>query len=193
MGVLDVSIRPLALAALLAAAGEVFRVGPRSFFQVNRFLLGELVERALEGAAGGRALDLYAGVGLFTLPMARRIGQVTAVESSRAAARDLAFNALRAGLPVEVRRADAAAYLASLSEAPDFVLADPPRAGLGPAVTRELLRLKPARITLVSCDPATMARDLASLVRGGYRFDRLTLVDLFPQTHHIEAVASLSL
>lgn len=176
-----------------AAAGETFRVGRRSFFQVNRFLLDELVKRALEGAAGGRALDLYAGVGLFTLPLARRFEHVIAVESAAAAAEDLAFNAIRAELPVEVRRADAAAFLASLSEPPDFVLADPPRAGLGPAVTRELLRLKPARITLVSCDPATMARDLAHLVGGGYRLERLTLVDLFPQTHHLEALAALRL
>lgn len=175
------------------AAGERFRVGRRSFFQVNRFLLTELVGRALEGAVGGRALDLYAGVGLFTLPLARRFEQVIAVESAAAAAEDLAFNAMRAELPVQVHRADTAAFLASLSEAPDFVLADPPRAGLGRAVTQELLRLKPARITLVSCDPATMARDLAHLVGGGYRLERLTLVDLFPQTHHLEAIAHLQL
>lgn len=176
-----------------AAAGVMFRVGPQSFFQVNRFLLNELVEQALAGAAGRRALDLYAGVGLFTLPLARRFEQVTAVEASPAAARDLDFNAMRADLPVEVRRADAAAFLASVSERPDFVLADPPRAGLGPAVTRELLRLKPPRIRLVSCDPATLARDLARLAGGGYRLERLTLVDLFPHTHHIETVASLTL
>ncbi len=172
-----------------AVAAERFRVGRRSFFQVNRFLLSELVEHALKGAAGRKALDLYAGVGLFTLPMARRFERVWAVESAAAAAEDLAFNAMRAGLPVEIHRADAAAFLAGLTEAPDFVLADPPRAGLGPSVTHELLRLKPPRITLVSCEPATLARDLAVFVRGGYRLAGLTLVDLFPHTHHLEALA----
>ncbi|MCS7314502.1 MAG: class I SAM-dependent RNA methyltransferase [Bryobacteraceae bacterium] len=176
-----------------AAACEKFRVGRRSFFQVNRFLIAELLEHALRGAAGRRALDLYAGVGLFTLPMARRFAQVTAVESSGPAAEDLAFNTQRAGLPVEVRRADAAAFLASLTDAPDFVLADPPRAGLGPNVVRELLRLKPPGIRLVGCDPATLARDLALLVAGGYRLEHLTLLDLFPQTHHLEVVAALGL
>ncbi|MGB9606457.1 MAG: class I SAM-dependent RNA methyltransferase, partial [Bryobacteraceae bacterium] len=174
-----------------AAAGELYRVGHRSFFQVNRFLLGDLVSCALEGAEGSSALDLYAGVGLFSLPLARRFARVTAVESSAWAAADLEHNAARAGLAIQVCRQDAAAFLAGQSQAPDFVLADPPRSGLGREVGRELLRLKPRRLTVVSCEPATLARDLAHLAGGGYRIERLALVDLFPQTHHIEAIVSL--
>ena len=82
-------------------------------------------------------------------------------------------------------------FLANLTAAPDFVLADPPRAGLGKNVVRELARLKPARITIVACDPATLARDLTGLLAAGYRIERLTMIDLFPQTFHIEAIAHL--
>ncbi|HEX8985913.1 MAG TPA: class I SAM-dependent RNA methyltransferase [Bryobacteraceae bacterium] len=174
--------------------GEVtYRVRHRSFFQVNRYLLGLMVETALEGAGGAKALDLYSGVGLFSIPLARRFGEVTAVETSGSAALDLEFNAQRAGAHVAVRHQAVEAYLEHLPERPDFVLADPPRAGLGKYAVRHLLRLKPERLTIVACDPATLARDLAVLVAGGYRLDALTLVDLFPQTYHIETVARLSL
>ena len=182
----------LAGGALNYTVGEhTYRVGSRSFFQVNRFLIRDLVSCALENAQGETAVDLYAGVGLFSLPLAQRFARVVAVESSASAAADLAHNAAQAGLPVEVQRMDALAYLAGLESSPDFVLADPPRSGLGPAVVRELVRLGPPRITLVSCDPATLARDLAQLLEAGYRLERLALVDLFPQSHHIEAVAAL--
>jgi 23S rRNA (uracil1939-C5)-methyltransferase len=80
-----------------------------------------------------------------------------------------------------------------LAQPPDFVLADPPRAGLGKTVVRELNRLRPPRLTIVACDPATLARDLAALVAGGYRLERVTLVDLFPQTYHLETIAHLRL
>jgi 23S rRNA (uracil1939-C5)-methyltransferase len=82
-------------------------------------------------------------------------------------------------------------YLAKLNEAPDFVLADPPRSGLGKIVVANLARLAPPRITIVSCDPATLARDIAGLSK--YKIDRLTLVDLFPQTYHLETIAHLSI
>ncbi len=171
--------------------GETYRVGYRSFFQVNRFLIEPLVACALQDAQGETALDLYAGVGLFSLPLARRFHRVTAVEAGGGAARDLEFNAARAGRPIRVERSAAERYLAGLKAPPDFVLADPPRAGLGRQATAELLRLKPPRLTIVSCDPATLARDLGALSAGGYRLERLALVDLFPQTHHLEAVAAL--
>jgi 23S rRNA (uracil1939-C5)-methyltransferase len=173
------------------AAGERFRVSPRSFFQANRFLADRLVETALQDAAGGAALELYAGAGLFTLPLARRFHRVTAVESGWSAARDLEFNAARAELGVTVRRAAVEEHLAASGDRPDFVLADPPRAGLGSPVVRRLLDLRPPSLVLVSCDPATLARDLAALVHGGYRLDRLTMIDLFPRTSHLEAVAAL--
>ena len=166
-----------------------FRVSSRSFFQVNRFLAEKLVEAALPEEGGESALDLYAGVGLFALPMARRFKSVTAVESGSSAAHDLEFNALRAELAVKMEQARVEEYLAGLSNTPEFVLADPPRAGLGKEVVTHLLRLAPPRITIVSCDPATLARDLAGL--AGYRIEALTLVDLFPQTFHLEAVVRL--
>ncbi len=174
------------------AAGERFRVSPRSFFQVNRFLVNRLVDLALEAAEGDSAVDLYSGVGLFSIPLARRIAAVTAVESSHSASDDLEHNAQRAGLPVTLRRNTAELFLDTLTTPPDFVLADPPRTGIGKGVTKQLLRLKPPRITIVSCDPATGARDLAALLAGGYRIDDMTLIDLFPQTYHIETVTRLT-
>jgi 23S rRNA (uracil1939-C5)-methyltransferase len=166
-----------------------FRVSSRSFFQVNRFLVEKLVEAALPVEGGESALDLYAGVGLFALQMAGRFRSVTAVESGSSAAHDLEFNASRAGLAVQVEQARVEDYLARLQATPEFVLADPPRAGLGKDVVGHLLRLAPPRVTIVSCDPATLARDLAGM--AGYQIESLTLVDLFPQTFHLEAVAKL--
>ena len=166
-----------------------FRVSSRSFFQVNRFLVEKLVESALPQADGTLALDLYAGVGLFALPMARRCRSVTAVESSSNAIRDLKLNVGRAELPVNIEHARVEDYLSGLEIAPGFVLADPPRAGLGKEVVGHLSRLAPRRITIVSCDPATLARDLAGLT--DYRIESLTLVDLFPHTFHMETVARL--
>lgn len=175
------------------ACGERFRVSHRSFFQVNRFLIEPLVECALEGAEGGEGLDLYAGVGLFTVPLARRAGRVTAVESDGSAARDLEFNLAAAGVAAEAKRMQAEQFLEGLTKTPDFVLADPPRAGLGRRVVKELLRLRPPRLHIVSCDPATLARDLAALSGAGYEMEGLALIDLFPQTYHIESVARLRL
>jgi 23S rRNA (uracil1939-C5)-methyltransferase len=172
-----------------------FRVGPKSFFQVNRFLVERLVEAALANAEGSTALDLYAGVGLFAIPMARRFASVTAVEAGSSAVRDLEFTAAGAvanaagALRAEHSRVED--YIARLETTLDFILADPPRAGLGKEVVAHLNRLAPPRLTIVSCDPATLARDLAAL--PGYSIDRLTLVDLFPQTYHIETVAHLRL
>jgi 23S rRNA (uracil1939-C5)-methyltransferase len=175
------------------ACGARFRVSHRSFFQVNRFLIEPLVECALEGAAGDEALELYAGVGLFTVPLARRTARVTAVESDGSAARDLEFNLAAAGVRAEARRMQAEQFLTGLTKTPDFVLADPPRAGLGKSVVKELIRLRPPRLHLVSCDPATLARDVAALSGAGYALDGLVLIDLFPQTYHMEAVARLRL
>ena len=175
------------------AGGDLFRVGGRSFFQVNRFLVDRLAQQAAGNASGGLALDLYGGVGLFTLPLARRFSRVIAADASRQAVRDLQFNAERAALDVEIVNLDVAAFLAGLQETPDFVVADPPRAGLGPDVVRELLRLKPRQLNLVSCDPATLARDLAALHAGGYQIAAMTLIDLFPQTFHLETVVALAL
>jgi 23S rRNA (uracil1939-C5)-methyltransferase len=166
-----------------------FRVSPRSFFQVNRFLIEKLVQAALPGDGAGTAVDLYSGVGLFTVPLAGRFRSVTAVEAGVSAARDLEFNITRAGMAVEIYNRRVEEFLANLPAAPDFVLADPPRAGLGHTAVQHLERLKPPGLTIVSCDPATLARDLAGL--SSYRIERLILVDLFPQTFHLESVAVL--
>lgn len=175
------------------AVGHSFQVSHNSFFQVNRFLLDQLVETATRDAAGATAYDLYAGVGLFSVRLAKRFERVTAIESGGGAARDLKHNAAKANVSVEVVHANVEAFLPSVQDTPDFVLADPPRSGLGKAVVAEMVRLKPAQIVVVACDPATLARDLGALLANGYRIDRMVLVDLFPNTYHLETVASLRL
>ena len=169
---------------------DLFRVGGSAFFQVNRFLLPRMAELALGDARGDSAWDLYAGVGLFSIPLARRFARVTAVESGRAAIADLAENALRAEVKVETVEDQAEAFLAAGNGTPDFVLADPPRAGLGKQATAKLAALRPAILVIVACDPATLARDLAALLPA-YEIHKLMLVDLFPRTFHIETIATL--
>ena len=178
------------------AAGATYRVGHFSFFQVNRFLIDELVREVAEGEKEGRlALDLFAGVGLFSVALAKRFARVVAVESNPAAARDLEANssgrAATSGRSIEVRAADVEQFLSKLKEKPELVLLDPPRAGLTPEIINYLARLSPPRITYVSCDPPTLARDLAALASSGYEISRVHLFDLFPQTFHVEAVIGL--
>lgn len=176
-----------------AANGNKYRVHYKSFFQVNRFLVGELTRAALGDATGETALELYAGVGLFSLSLADRFAVVDAVESVKAAVDDAEANAARARKKIGHFRASTEEYLAGVKTAPDFVLADPPRAGLGADAVRELARLKPRRIGIVSCDPSTLARDLKGLCEAGYRIGSMTLVDLFPQTYHMETVTHLEI
>ena len=169
-----------------------YRVSRGSFFQVNRFLLNRLVEAAVEGAEGDSAFDLYAGVGLFAPALARNFRRVTAVESGSGAVRDLRFNAERAGLAnVRAEARTVEEFLQEQERPADFVLLDPPRAGLGKMVVRRLVELQPRQVALVACDPATLARDLAALLAGGYRLVRMAMVDLFPQSYHLEAVVLL--
>ena len=167
------------------------RVSGGSFFQVNRLLLRKLVATALRGVRGRQALDLYCGVGLLTLPLARRFDGVVGVDRSATSIRDLRFNAMRARLGIQAVRADVVQFLEGFRGRPDFAVADPPRAGLGANAVAEILRISPSALCLVSCDPATLARDVRMLAAGGYRVVRLTLVDLFPRTYHIETVACL--
>ena len=170
--------------------GDVFGIAGNSFFQVNRSLLGVLPDLAIGNESGATAWDLYAGAGLFSVPLARKFGKVTAVESGRAAD-DLGRNTRRAGVDVESIRQNSEAFLIEANEAPDFVLADPPRAGLGAAAVTRLLELGPPKIVIVACDPATLARDLAGL-KARYEIERLAMVDLFPQTFHIETIVGLA-
>jgi 23S rRNA (uracil1939-C5)-methyltransferase len=183
----------------LAEAGEnslSYQVGPHNykvsagaFFQVNRFLLGELVKVVTGSAAGSLALDLYAGVGFFSTQLAKGFAQVIAVEASQTSQAGLRHNA-----PPEVKavRATTEQFLAKASgPRPDFIVADPPRGGLGENVVRNLVKLGAHRMTYVSCDPSTLARDLRALLNSGYRIERAHLLDLFPQTFHIESVFHL--
>lgn len=184
----------------LASAGEAalsyhtrtatYRVTAGSFFQVNRFLVDELIEIVSAGASGSIALDLYAGVGLFSLPLARSFAQVIAVEASQTSYNDLRHNAPR---EVKAVRATTEQYLGKVSGVrPDLVVADPPRGGLGEKVIRDLAKLDSPRITYVSCDPSTLARDLRLLMTLGYQITEAHLVDAFPQTFHLESVFRLA-
>ena len=167
-----------------------FRVGHFSFFQVNSFLAAALMREVTANESGRLALDLHAGVGLFSLPLSRQFGRVIAVESNPAAARDLEVNSEGRGR-VEVRTADVERFLEKNRERPDFVVLDPPRAGLEPGAAKNLAKLAPARIAYVSCEPPTLARDLVVLRESGYEISDIHLFDLFPQTFHMETVVRL--
>ncbi|MGH9393834.1 MAG: class I SAM-dependent RNA methyltransferase [Terriglobales bacterium] len=168
-----------------------YRVSPGAFFQVNRFLAPELVAAATADASGTTALDLFSGVGLFALPLAQRFAQVEAVESDPAAVADLRHNA--AGERIAVHAAEALDYMRQRAPvALDLLVADPPRAGLGPDLVAAILAAGPRRLHLVSCDPATLGRDLGPLLAADYDLESLDLFDLFPQTAHIETVARLT-
>jgi 23S rRNA (uracil1939-C5)-methyltransferase len=174
-----------------STGGHTYRVGHFSFFQVNDFLVEELVQQAVASEEPGRvAFDLFAGVGLFSVPLAKRFQRVVAVESNPAATRDLEVNVAGQG-SIDVRTASVERMLEKSKEKPEFVLLDPPRAGLEPGAVRGLLRIAPARITYVSCDPPTLARDLGALLKGGYEIAEMHMIDLFPQTFHMEAVVRL--
>jgi 23S rRNA (uracil1939-C5)-methyltransferase len=175
----------------LTVGEHTFRYDARAFFQSHRGLLPRLVEIAVGPWRGATAWDLYAGVGLFTLPLARHYRRVVAVESDPAAARYARMNARRNDLEaikIVAKRAELA--LARLPRGCDRLLVDPPRTGLSRKVRQGLVELRPRRLTYVSCDPPTLARDLRQLI-GAYRIESWALVDMFPQTGHMEAVVQL--
>ncbi|MBI4479445.1 MAG: 23S rRNA (uracil(1939)-C(5))-methyltransferase RlmD [Acidobacteria bacterium] len=179
--------------ALTYRVGEFhYRVSHHSFFQANRVMLQPMMEAAMGSHSGARALDLYAGVGFFTLLLARRFERVAAVESHPASARDLAANAGVMGTHVHVHHKTVEQFLAATSRNWDLVLADPPRTGLGRAVSEGLRRLRAPRLVYVSCDPTTLARDLAALCDSAYRIESVHLADQFPQTFHIETIVHLT-
>jgi len=168
-----------------------YRVTASAFFQVNRFLLDELVDVVCKDAKGQLVLDLYAGVGLFSAVLARSFAQVIAVEASQTSHADLKDNC---GPEVKAVLATTEQYLQQVSSElrPDLVVADPPRGGLGENVVRNLAKLNMARLTYVSCDPSTLARDLRMLLGLGFKVEGAHLFDLFPQTYHIESVFHLA-
>ncbi len=175
-----------------------YKVGHISFFQVNRFLLDELVRNVLADARGKLALDLFAGVGLFSLPLANRFERVIAVESNVAAARDLEANLQASGAASpNLRQTTVEAFLEHWRDRPDLVVLDPPRTGVAARALNRIAKIAPEHIVYLSCDPATLARDLGMLVGDqnsarDYQISEVHLVDIFPQTYHIEALVRLS-
>ena len=185
-----------------------YRVSAGSFFQTNRHLTDELVRIVTAGQSGQLALDLYAGTGLFSTALACNFHHVVSVESSPTSSADLSYNRSLNG---EVVQATAEQYLAGAENPrrggegaipppmvntpgpnrPDLVVLDPPRSGLGERVARLSAATGAPRMIYVSCDPATLARDLVSLLAVGYRVEQVHLVDLFPQTYHVESVVHL--
>lgn len=175
------------------AAGRDYTVGLGSFFQINSSLLDAFMAAVVDRESGELAWDLYAGVGLFSLALDVRFQRVLAVESSPSSSKDLRAN-LRGTNGVAIK-STTLEFLEKASRekkaAPDLVVLDPPRAGAGVEVCRLLAVCGPPRIVYVSCDPATLGRDLAALIQSGYRLQRLQLVDMFPQTSHLETIATL--
>lgn len=193
--------------------GFKYQVSHLSFFQVNRCLTEDLLQTITAGAKGKLALDMYAGVGFFTLPLARSFERVVSVDANLAATRDLFANAKTAGVEVISHNEHAEEFLKKTIETPDFVVLDPPRSGLGAEAAAALARLEAPEIVYLSCDPATLARDLAVLLgsakksapgpataeesaaSGGvahrYEITEMHMFDLFPQTFHIETLVRL--
>jgi 23S rRNA (uracil1939-C5)-methyltransferase len=188
--------------------GESYRLNAESFFQANDGLLPQLIDAAIGDAKGQTALELYCGAGLFTLPLARRFSRVIGVESDQAAAKFARETLAGAGLTnAEVATRDVSVWLddvkrhdlsrltqesaQAIREQIDFVLLDPPRVGAESRVIAGVLGLQPRRISYVSCDPATLARDLKKLIAGGYHLASICAFDMFPQTHHVETVVHL--
>jgi 23S rRNA (uracil1939-C5)-methyltransferase len=168
-----------------------YQVSAGAFFQVNRYLIPLLLEEVIARRDGETAWDLYAGVGLFARALAQQFDQVIAVESSPASTADLVHN-LRGPGHKHVSR-DTLRFLQSPpAHTPDLVIVDPPRLGLGSDVCQCLGAVRPRQIVYVSCDPSTLARDLRTLQPSGYRPVGLTLIDLFPQTFHLETVVTLA-
>ncbi len=171
-------------------AGFAYRVDHGAFFQVNRWLVDALVEHVLADARGALAWDLFAGVGLFARALASRFTRVLAVEPAPSASAALAQNL--AGTNAEILRATTLDFLRRAhGRRPELIVVDPPRTGLGAETTALLAQIGAPTLVYVSCDPATLARDLRPLLASGYSIGVIALADLFPQTFHIEAVVHL--
>ena len=193
--------RAVALAAdqapcvTLQLGDDALRISPGVFFQANALLHEALAGAVLRAAgAGRRALELFAGAGFLTLGLARRFTRVTAVESDAAAVADLAHNLRCAGIDnVEIfaQRVEAALEADEVRARADVVVLDPPRSGLPRGVAAALARAGHPRIVYLSCDAATLARDVKALAAGGYALAQVEAFDLFPQTPHTEGLIRL--
>ena len=179
--------------------GLTFRLSPRSFYQINHHQAQRLYGLAIEMAQIGKAdtvLDLYCGVGTITLAMAAHAGKVIGVEVVPQAVQDANENARRNGISnAEFFCADAGQAALELERSgvrPDVITVDPPRKGLSADTIEAICKMAPRRLVYVSCDPATLARDVALLKQGGYRLERVHAADLFPCCAHVETVVLLS-
>ena len=179
--------------------GHYFKVSPRAFWQAHRDAPEILVREVLamtDVKPGDHVVDLFSGVGLFSVPLARRVGpggKVVAVESSPYAVRDARENADKLR-HLRIREWNVTPRAINDAVAPgDIVVVDPPRSGLSKGVPEALVRRAPRRIVYVSCDPATMARDLKILLAGGYQLTDFKVFDLFPMTEHVESIALLDI
>jgi 23S rRNA (uracil1939-C5)-methyltransferase len=178
----------------MSAAGERYTFAAHAFFQGNKFLIETLIETAIGDAAGEHALDLYSGVGLFTLPLARRFKKVIAVEDYQPSVEFAVKNIGNAGMTnVELVSMPVGVFLDEYPRSGqiDFVLLDPPRSGTEKKTVLDLIKLRPRIVSYVSCDPSVLARDLRRFVDDGYAIESITAIDLFPQTHHVETVVRL--
>jgi 23S rRNA (uracil1939-C5)-methyltransferase len=182
-----------ATSILYRAVGFDFRVDQGAFFQVNRWLIDSLVDHVTAGHRGSLAWDLFAGVGLFARSLTRSFERVVAVESSPSSTHALAANLKgTAGTPIRSTVLDFLGRGRTPSRPdftrPDLIVVDPPRIGLGPQTCALLAAVAAPSLVYVSCDPATLARDLRALITSGYAIHSITLADLFPQTFHLETV-----
>ncbi|HXB63000.1 MAG TPA: 23S rRNA (uracil(1939)-C(5))-methyltransferase RlmD [Acidobacteriaceae bacterium] len=180
----------------LSVASHSYRVTRGAFFQTNRFLAEKLVELVTQERSGELVWDLYAGVGLFSLALAAHFARVVAVEAATPAVRDLQHNLAQAGeqhRAIENTTLDFLKRTAAPSskKPPELIVLDPPRAGLGAEVCKLLAQVGAPEIVYVSCDPVTLSRDLAALIESGYQLQPMHMVDLFPQTFHLETVSVL--
>lgn len=173
------------------AAGFDYRVDHGAFFQVNRWLIDAFVQKVVADHRGALAWDLFAGVGLFARQLTSRFDEVVAIESALSSIDALIHNL--AGTCGRGVAADTLSFLKSAPRVPipDLVIVDPPRAGLGPEICAALASVAAHSLVYVSCDPATLARDLKALLASGYSIGSVTIADLFPQTFHIETVVTL--
>ena len=179
--------------------GLTFRISPKSFYQVNRAQAEVLYGKALEAAGlsgSERVLDLYCGTGTITLCLAARAKEVIGVELSEAAVRDAEENARRNGVGNArffcADAGQAARRLCDAGERPDVIVVDPPRKGLSQEAIDAIVEMCPERMVYVSCDPATLARDVKLLTASGYRLRSAEAVDMFPRCAHVETVCLLS-
>ncbi len=177
--------------------GLSLRTSPQSFFQVNLEQNQALIQTVLKGSGvneGESVLDLYAGIGNFTLPLALAAREVWGLEENEKAVEDARFNIQSNGTTrCHITRGKVEEILKNWSrKEPDLVVLDPPRTGAKETVN-QIVKLKPKRIVYVSCDPATLSRDLRLFSQKGYHLVRLSLIDMFPQTYHMEVVALLNL